>query len=154
MQAGGPKVNLLINNAGFALGIINIASSAAFQPLAWSAVYAATKAHVLLFSEAIERELRRQGTRVLAVCPGPVETNFFRQIGSDLPKGMMDSPGRIVAESLAAFDKNRAVLIPGRATNRLQAFATRLLPRAMIAKIAEGGSRKIMMARHDRPARS
>ncbi len=135
-------------------GLINMASSAAFQTLAWSAVYAATKAYVLLFSEALERELRRQGTRVLAVCPGPVETNFFRRIGSDLSKSMMDSLGRIVAESLAAFDANCAVLIPGRATNRPQALATRRLPRAMVAKIAEGGSRKVTMAGHDHPARS
>ena len=186
-KARGLSVNLLVNNAGFALagafldhdldrekdqiavnvtalkalthlfaadmrgfggnaGVINIASAAAFQPLAYSAVYAATKAFVLLFSEALGRELRAQGTRVLAVCPGPVETAFFDKIGSKLSKDAMDSPDRIVTQALAAFDKRRAVLVPCRAAIRLQAFATRLFPRATIAKIAETGSRKVMMA--------
>ena len=193
-ETRGLRVNLLVNNAGFALagafldhdldremdqiavnvtalaalthlfaadmrgsgrnaGIINIASNAAFQPLAYAAVYAATKAFVLLFSEALGRELRAQSIRVLAVCPGPVETAFFDKIGSKLPKDAMDSPERIVTQTLSAFDKRQAVLVPGRASNRMQAFATRLFPRAMIAKIAETGSRKVMTAGQGRTAR-
>jgi short-subunit dehydrogenase len=189
VHARGLSVNLLINNAGFALagafvdhdmraetdqiavnvsaltalshrfatdmrtlgrntGIINIASSAAFQPLAFSAVYAASKAFVLLFSEALGRELAQQGTHVLAVCPGPVKTAFWDKIGSDLSTNVMDSPDQIVRQALAAFERGKAVLVPGRASIRLQAFATRLLPRALMARIGEQASRKIMMAGH------
>ena len=108
---------------------------------------------MLLFSEALGRELRDQGTHVLAVCPGPVETAFFDKIGSKLSRDAMDSPERIVTQTLAAFEKRKAVLVPGRVAIRLQAFATRLFPRAMIAKIAETGSRKVMMAGQDSTAR-
>jgi short-subunit dehydrogenase len=180
-------VNLLVNNAGFALGgaflehalrdeedqiavnvraltalahlfgrdmtafgrnagIINIASNAAFQPLPYSAVYAASKAYVLLFSEALGRELMHQGPHVLAVCPGPVRTRFWDRLGSALSTDVMDTPERIVAETLAAFERRRAVLIPGRFGIRVQAFATRFMPRVAMIRIAERASRKIMMA--------
>jgi short-subunit dehydrogenase len=186
-QSRGLRVNLLVNNAGFALGgaflehelrdeedqiavnvtaltalshlfgrdmagfgrnagIINIASNAAFQPLPYSAVYAASKAYVLLFSEALGRELVRQGPHVLVVCPGQVRTRFWDRLGSALPTDAMDTPERIVTETLAAFERRRAVLIPGRVGNRLQAFATRFMPRAAMIRIAERASRKIMMA--------
>ncbi len=186
-RSRGLQINLLVNNAGFALagafldhdlqreqeqiavnvtaltalshlfgadmrsfgrnaGIINIASAAAFQPLAYSAVYAATKSYVLLFSEALGCELRNQGTHVLAVCPGPVKTEFFNKIGSKLAANAMDTPERIVTESIAAFDRRKSVVVPGRAVIRLQTFATRLFPRATMAKIAEQKSRKVMMA--------
>jgi short-subunit dehydrogenase len=188
-RASGLAVNLLVNNAGFALagafldhsaaaeadqiavnvgaltalshrfatdmrnigrntGIINIASNAAFQPLPFSAVYAASKSFVLLFSEALGRELAPQGTRVLAVCPGPVNTAFWGKIGSELPTRVMDSPAHIVEQSLAAFDKGHAVVVPGRISVRLQAFATRIIPRPLMARIGEQASRKIMMAGH------
>jgi short-subunit dehydrogenase len=189
VHARGLSVNLLINNAGFALagafvdhdvkaetdqiavnisavtalshhfasdmrnlgpntGIINIASSAAFQPLPFSAVYAASKAFVLLFSEALGRELAQQGTRVLAVCPGPVKTAFWDKIGSDLSTDVMDAPEQIVQQALAAFERGKAVLVPGRASIRLQAYATRLIPRALMARLGEQASRRIMMAGH------
>jgi short-subunit dehydrogenase len=186
-RAESLSINLLVNNAGFALagaflehdvqaernqievnitalmtlshlfgrdmqgrnsGIINVASNAAFQPLAYSAVYAASKSFVLLFSEALGRELRGRGTRVLAVCPGPVKTLFWDKIDSRLSTRMMDTPEPVVKQTLAAFEKGKAVLIPGRLMNRLQAFATRLVPRAVMTAIAEKTSRKIMMAGH------
>ncbi len=186
-QARGLRVNLLVNNAGFALGgaflehalrdeedqiavnvtaltalahrfgremsgfgrnagIINIASNAAFQALPYAAVYAASKAYVLLFSEALGRELRHQGTHVLAVCPGPVQTGFWDRLGSQLSPSVMDTPERIVGQALAAFERRTAVLVPGRLQNRVQAFATRLMPRAALIRIAETSSRRIMMA--------
>lgn len=183
----GLRVNLLVNNAGFALsgafldhdlsqeheqiavnvvalatlshlfgrdmrafgnnaGIINIASNAAFQPLPYSAVYAASKSFVLLFSEALGRELKRQGPRVLAVCPGPVATQFWNRLDSKLSAKLMDKPERIVGQALAAFERRQGVIVPGRFSIRLQAFATRFVPRATMVRIADGASRRIMMA--------
>src|SRR4028119_925016 len=62
-------------------GIINMSSVAAFQPMPYFSVYAATKAFVLSFSEALWAENYRYGVHVLAVCPGPTETNFFQEAG-------------------------------------------------------------------------
>ena len=61
-------------------GVINIASNAAFQPLAGADIYAASKAFVLFFSEGLFLELPQSGVRVLAACPGPVATQFFAQM--------------------------------------------------------------------------
>lgn len=193
-QAHGLKVNLLVNNAGFALGgpfleheiereqdlvavnvtaltvlahlfgagmpafganagIINVASTAAFQPLPYAATYAAAKAYVLSFGGALGRELRRQGPHVLTVCPGPVATPFWDKLGSKFPLALMDSPDRIVAQSLAAFEARRAVVIPGRWLNRLSPFLARFVSRGTVLRMAEFGSRKIMMAGQRRPAR-
>jgi len=124
-------------------GIINIASLAAFQPQFNSAVYAAGKSFVLLFSEALWLELAPRSVHVLAVCPGPVVTSFFERIGSKPPPQAI-SPERVVSETLRAFDKKQAVLVPGTLTTRIQAFAHRVLPRAVVARIAASVSTKIM----------
>ena len=124
-------------------GIINVASLASFQPQYNSAVYAATKSFVLLFSEALWLELNRSNVHVLAVCPGPVVTNFFERIGSKPPPQAI-SAERVASETLQAFDKKQPVLVPGALTTRIQAFAHRVLPRAMVARIAAHVSEKIM----------
>jgi len=124
-------------------GIINIASLASFQPQFNSAVYAASKSFVLLFSEALWLELAPQNIHVLAVCPGPVVTNFFERIGSKPPPQAI-SAERVASETLQAFDKKRAVLVPGTLTTRIQALAHRFLPRATVARIAASVSTKIM----------
>jgi short-subunit dehydrogenase len=85
-------------------------------------VYAASKSFLLLFSEALWLELEPHGVHVLAVCPGPV-----------------------VSETLRAFDKKQPVLVPGTLVTRIQAFAHRVLPRAVVARIAARVSEKIMM---------
>jgi len=126
-------------------GIINVASNAAFQPLPYSAVYSASKSFVLLFSEALNRELRTQGTHVLAVCPGAIATPFWGKIGSDLPDAEKSTPERIVEEALRAFDRRQAVVVPGPFRLRLQIFSTRFAPRSFVARVAEGASRSIMM---------
>jgi hypothetical protein len=61
--------------------IVNVASTGAFQPVPFSAVYGATKAFVLSFSEALWAEYRKQGIRILALCPGTTDTNFFKARG-------------------------------------------------------------------------
>ena len=73
-------------------GVINIASTAGFQPLAGAAVYAASKAFVLFFSEALSLELEKTGVRVLVACPGPVATQFYADMKPSLEAKQMDQP--------------------------------------------------------------
>lgn len=124
-------------------GIINVASLSSFQPQYYSAIYAATKSFVLFFSEALWLELENSNVHVLAVCPGPVVTNFFERIGSQPPPQAI-SAERVASETFQAFDKKRPVLVPGTLTTRLQALAYRVLPRSVIARIAARVSEKIM----------
>jgi short-subunit dehydrogenase len=124
-------------------GIINMASLSAFQPQFNSAVYAASKSFVLLFSEALWLELAPRGIHVLAVCPGPVVTSFFERIGSKPPPQAI-SAERVISETFQAFGKKQAVLVPGTLATRVQAFAHRVLPRTVVARIAASVSRKIL----------
>jgi short-subunit dehydrogenase len=119
-------------------GIINIASSAGFQPLAGAAVYAATKSFVLLFTEALSIEVEKSGVRVLAACPGPVATGFFRDMNPKLSTKQMDQPTTIVRESLRAFEKRKRVVFPGKFKVWLGTLGARLLPRNVIARLAAG----------------
>nr|BBH91945.1 short-chain dehydrogenase [Thermogemmatispora argillosa] len=117
--------------------IINLASLAAFLPIPHMAVYAATKAFVLSFSQALWTEYRHQGLRVLAVCPGPVATNFFAVMGTSqegMP-GLVLSPERVVTASLRALEQGRSQVVPG-LLNKLMAFSTRLVPRTLGARVA------------------
>ena len=80
--------------------IINIASTAAFQPLPHMAVYGATKAFVLSFTEALWSETRKDGIRVLAVCPGPTDTSFFEIAGESAAVGKMRSVHQLLDNTL------------------------------------------------------
>lgn len=124
-------------------GIINIASAAGFQPLAGADVYAAAKSFVILFSEALAQEFSKAGVHVLAVCPGPVATAFYDDKHPAIAREQMDQPGPIVAEALRAFERGRRVLIPGKISNWINAFAVRFAPRAFVTRIAEGKLRKL-----------
>lgn len=124
-------------------GVINLSSSAGFQPVPGANVYAASKSFVLLFSEALAQELVATGVRVLAVCPGPVATGFFADKKPDLTRDQMDDPKAIVAETLRAFDRGKRVLIPGKLSVRLTAFSSRLFPRALVAQFGESVARKL-----------
>ncbi len=115
--------------------ILNVASTAAFQPGPLMAVYYATKAYVLFFSEAIRNELKGSGVTVTVLCPGPTESGFQKQAGIGetrlVATGMMDS--RTVA--LAGYRglmRNQSVVIPG-LKNRFLAFAVGLVPRSFAA---------------------
>jgi short-subunit dehydrogenase len=123
-------------------GVINLASAAAFQGVPYLSVYAATKAFVLSFSEALGRELRDSRVHVLAVCPGAVATRFFEFMGKPSAPAAMDQPATIVAQALAAFERSRPMLIPGKLSVRLAAWGTRLLPRALVSQQAEKIGRK------------
>jgi uncharacterized protein len=119
-------------------GIINLASTAAFQAGPGMAVYFATKAYVLSLSEALHEEVRRYGVKVSALCPGPTRTEFGEVAGFTNKAGFdrlsMDC-ATVVREGLKAFDRNNAVAIPG-TLNKLGAFSTRLVPRVLVRRIA------------------
>jgi short-subunit dehydrogenase len=116
--------------------ICNVASTAAFQPGPNMAVYYATKAFVLSFTEALHHELKGSGIRVSALCPGPTESEFGEVAESRSPtlermKGPADA---VVRAGLRGLDRNKAVVIPGLA-NKVTAQASRFLPRASMRRI-------------------
>jgi uncharacterized protein len=113
--------------------IINVASTSAFQPTPYMAVYGASKAFVLSFSEALWAEYRRRGIRVLALCPGPTSTDFFNVVGTeDASRGAKETPEKVVQVALRALQRGRPSVISGR-INWLQANSVRLAPRALVA---------------------
>ena len=95
-------------------GIINLASNAAFQPLPHMATYAAAKAFVLHFSEALKIELKGQGVLVMAVCPGPTATSFFEGVSTKMKGVAFDSAEMVVGRTLRSFDQKKSVAYPGR----------------------------------------
>src|SRR5689334_15751160 len=119
-------------------GIINVASTAAFQPGPKMAVYFATKAFVLSFTEALHEELKPHGVRVSCLCPGPTRTEFGDVAGFGgngmFDRVAMEAPG-VVKAGLDGLKKNKAVVVPG-VVNKLGAFSGRLVPRAVTRKIA------------------
>jgi short-subunit dehydrogenase len=120
-------------------GILNVASTAAFQPGPGMAVYYATKAYVLSFSEALAEELAGTGVTVTAVCPGPTATNFgtaanMRTLG--LVKKVSMSAEAVAVLGHRAYRRGRVVAITG-LRNQIPAFLTRLFPRAAVRKIAK-----------------
>ena len=117
--------------------ILNVASTAAFQPGPGMAVYFATKAFVLSFTEALHEELRASGVNVSALCPGPTATEFgeVAGFGKSIPKFAMARAAPVVRAGLKGLDRNRAVVIPGM-LNKLSGQGHRLLPRAAVRKIA------------------
>jgi hypothetical protein len=118
--------------------VLNVASTAAFQPGPLMSVYYASKAFVLHFSEGIANELKGTGVTVTALCPGPTESGFqeraMMQDSRLLRSGLMDA--RTVARAgLDGMYAGRPVVIPG-LRNRLLALAVRFSPRALAANIA------------------
>ena len=118
-------------------GIINVASVASFMPGPGMAVYHASKAYVLSFSEALHQELKSRGVRVTALCPGPVETEFQARAGvpSDyFPPMLARSAERVAREGYGGLMANRRVVVPG-SHNRVAALLPRLLPRGLMLSI-------------------
>ena len=119
-------------------GILNIASTAAFQPGPWMAVYYATKAYLLSFSEALHEEVRDKGVTVCALCPGPTRTEFFSAGGMEdslLNQSFAGDAEKVVRDGLAAFRANRAVKVSG-ALNAALAGSIRATPRALARGLA------------------
>lgn len=122
--------------------IINVASTAAFQPLPYLSVYAASKAFVLSFSEALWAENRSCGVRVLAVCPGPTETNFFKtaefpQSAAGAAVGRYASSEEVAIEALQALEKDQPTVVPGGLANQVLANLYRFLPRETLVSAVE-----------------
>lgn len=119
-------------------GVLNLASTAAFQPGPWMAVYYATKAFVLSFSEAIHDEVKAGGVTVAALCPGPTRTEFFDRAGmkdSLLSRYMSGEASAVVRDGLAALRANQAVRVSG-PLNAAIAFGIRFTPRPLARWIA------------------
>ncbi|MFD1613008.1 SDR family NAD(P)-dependent oxidoreductase [Sphingomonas tabacisoli] len=121
-------------------GILNVASTASFQPGPWMAVYYATKAFVLSFSEALHEEVRGRGVKVAALCPGPTKTEFADVAGmndSELFKRFASDPAAVVRDGLAALEHNQAVKISG-VLNAMMAESIRFAPRVVARRFAGG----------------
>ncbi len=118
--------------------ILNVASTAAFQAGPNMAVYFASKAYVLSFTEALHEEWKERGIKVSALCPGPTRTEFGEVAGFET-LGQFDrlamEAGPVVKAGLEGLDANRAVVIPG-TTNKVGAWSTRFAPRSVVRRIA------------------
>lgn len=118
--------------------VLNVASTAAFQPLPGQAGYSAAKAFVLSYTQALRAELAGTGVTVTALCPGPVETEFARTSGlgeedasSALPRFMWVPAPAVAEAAVDGLARGRAVVIPG-AANRFTAVAGHLAPRSLL----------------------
>jgi short-subunit dehydrogenase len=121
--------------------ILNVASTAGFQPLPGQAGYSASKAFVLAYTQALRAELRPLGIAVTALCPGPVETGFNEAAGisddeasSALPKFLWVPADEVARAGVDGLDKDRGVVIPGMG-NRVGAMAGHLVPRRLLTPI-------------------
>ncbi len=123
-------------------GIINVSSIAGFQPLPYMSVYAATKAFVLNFTEALWAENKHSGVSILALCPGPTESEFFNR--ADFPssfaeegKNSLVSSTEVVKEALKALEKNQSTVVTGGIGNQFIVNLPRFLPRDLLVSAVE-----------------
>ena len=120
-------------------GILNVASTIAFQPGPYQAVYGASKAFVLSFSQALWAEARRAGVSVTALCPGPTRTGFVDALGADVGHTAiykrLAEPEPVIEAGLRALEKGRAVVIPG-FKDRVLAISGRLMPLEWITRVS------------------
>lgn len=117
-------------------GILNVASTAAFQPGPLMSVYYATKAYVLSFTEGIAEEVTGTGLKVTCLCPGPTETEFAARASAsriNLFKGGAMSAEAVAREGFEGWDANKSLVIPG-FSNRRGAMIVRLMPRALVRR--------------------
>jgi short-subunit dehydrogenase len=116
-------------------GVINVASTAAFQPVPFMAVYAASKAFVLSFSEALWAEYRGRGVRVLALSPGATDTPFFVRAGEGAAFGKKARAEDVVRLGLDAFQAARPSVVHG-AANFVTTLLSRFFSRAFTARVS------------------
>jgi uncharacterized protein len=120
-------------------GILNVASIASFMPGPRSAVYYASKAYVLSFTEALHQELAPRGIKVCALCPGPVATEFQARAGvpgAKGPESMSMSAEEVARAGYRGFMEGHRVVVPG-FVNRLVTVALRLVPRRFVLRAAD-----------------
>ena len=122
--------------------IINVSSAAGFQPIPFMATYAASKAFVTSFSEAIAEENRPYGIQVLALCPGSTETNFHAAAGMDRAMGFkgQETVDDVVETAMKAVGTGRSKIVSGW-TNWLVASGVNFLPNSLITKATAKGMR-------------
>jgi short-subunit dehydrogenase len=115
--------------------IINVASTASFQPVPFMTTYAATKAFVLSFSEGLWEENQRFGIEVLALCPGATATDFFKRAGapSEIPRYSMQTPAEVVETALKGVRAKQSHIVSGW-INNFGAKFTGIVPRSWIAR--------------------
>jgi len=124
-------------------GIINVASIAGFQPMPYWSVYAASKAFVLSFSEALWAEVKDKGVKVLALCPGPTESKFFDAAkvpsNSDMSSSLnqLESVENVVKSALAALESGQPNVVTGGLMTQVIANLPRLLPRDVLVDMVE-----------------
>ena len=125
-------------------GILNVASIASFMPGPRMAVYYATKAYVLSFTEALHQELKSQGIRVTALCPGPVRTEFQERAGiadKRLPALLIRSADQVAAQGYRGFMAGQCFVVPG-VPNKLLAAVPRFVPRRVLAALINASQQR------------
>ena len=124
----------IINNGR----IINIASGAGFLPQADFAVYAASKAYVISLSRAIGKELSHRNITVTAVCPGPVDTDFFKNLENvkEYKKKYLISAERVAKGAIKASDKGKAIYTPT-VSMKLLHLGAKILPTSLLLKLTK-----------------
>ncbi len=131
--------------------IINVASTGAFQPVPYMATYAATKAFVLHFTEALHEEAASHGVTVTCLCPGPVRTGFQETADVDvtrMPSIAITTVDEVVRGALSSLGRKRAIAIPG-AVNRATAHSVGFIPRFVTRKIAGSMFRERRSKQHE-----
>lgn len=130
-------------------GILNVASSASFQPTPYMAIYGATKAFLLSLSESLWAESRRYGVRVTCLCPGPAKTGFQDRAGMsgeaflDYIPGMWLTSEAIARAGLKALKAGKPVCLPG-IPNRMMIYIQKLSTRRLSTVVSEGVFAKVM----------
>ena len=124
-------------------GVLNVASTAAFQPIPGQAGYGASKAFVLSYTQALDQELKGTGVRATALCPGPVATEFVEVAGFDpdeaeraMPSFMWVDAADVARTGVDALDSGTTVAIPGLA-NRATALASQLTPKRILLPLLD-----------------
>lgn len=133
VQLAGLFLPMIRKNGG---GVVNIASTASFQPLSYMSVYAATKAYLLNWGLALHQELIQEGAFCLTVCPGPTATDFFNRAGfeGEPTKGMGQTPDQVVETMFRAI-RNRKSLVTSGWMNWFLAGIGHTLPARWIAPL-------------------
>lgn len=119
--------------------IINVSSTASFQPVPFMATYAATKAFVTSFSEALWEENRSFGVRVMALCPGGTATNFFERAGAGkkMPLRALETPEAVVETALRGVRAGKSHIVSGW-SNYFVARLSAVVPNSLIARLIGG----------------
>ena len=119
-------------------GVLNLASTAAFQPLPRQATYAASKAFVLTFTDGLHQDLAGTGVTATTLCPGPVKTEFWTNAGIEsggLPGFILTESAAVAEAGVMGLDKGRRVVVPG-PLNRVGALGGQHAPRGLLLRVA------------------